>query len=92
MSLSTDNRILGVIMNNMNAMFFAGASNMSQDQIQKLFSPVVPGKYTNSVVFAPCTNPQDAIFRAIEALRNVESVNEKPIVTCSPTTTMLAHG
>lgn len=56
-------------MKNLNANHFAGASNMSQDQIQQLFSPVVPGNYVNNLVFSPSTNSQDSIFRAIEALR-----------------------
>lgn len=52
-----------------NATYFAGASNMNQVQIQQLFSPVVPGNYVSNLVFSPDSNPQDSIFRAIEALR-----------------------
>lgn len=51
------------------AKYFAEASNMSQDQIQQLFSPVVPGNYVSNLIFSPSSNSQDSIFRAIETLR-----------------------
>lgn len=51
------------------ATYFTGTSNMSKDQIQELFSPVVPGRYVSNLVFSPRTNQQDSIFKAIEALR-----------------------
>lgn len=69
-----------------NATYFAGASNMSLDQIQQLFSPVVPGNYANNLVFSPSTNPQDSIFRAIEALRG-ENLSVVP-----PSEPLLVHG
>ncbi len=69
-----------------NATYFAAASNMSLDQIQQLFSPVVPGSYVNNLVFSPSTNPQDSIFRAIEVLRG-----ENPSVV-PPSVSPMVHG
>jgi len=75
-------------MKTMNATFFAAASNMSPDQIQQLFSPVAPGKYANNLVFPSSANNQDAIFRAIEALRQANpSNNNKPVA--APSSEML---
>lgn len=81
-----------IVMRHLNATVFAGASNMSPDQIQQLFSPIVPGTYANRVVFSPSTNPQDAIFRAIEALRQLKPSEEENPTTTPPVDTPLAHG
>lgn len=79
-------KYLEIVMQKGNANYFAVASNMSQDQIQKLFSPVVPGNYVSNLVFSPSTNSQDSIFRAIEALR------EKNPSVVPQEVSLLVHG
>lgn len=79
-------------MSHLNTTYFAAASNMSPNQIQQLFSPIVPGQYANNLVFPPSLNPQEAIFRAIEALRQSTPANEKQPVALPTIDMFLAHG
>lgn len=74
------------------ATYFAAASNMSPDQIQQLFAPVSPSQYANNLVFQPSTNPQEAVFRAIEALRQSTPTNDKPSVALPTGDMLLVHG
>lgn len=79
-------------MRNLSNVYFTAASNMSPNQIQELFSPIVPGHYVSNLVFTPSRNPQEAVFRAIEALRlSTQSAEKQPVVI--PTGEILvAHG